>query len=158
MLDEPKKASCCPNMTPFILMIALSVHSLFEGLALGLTKEEKDVVNIVIAILVHKGAAGCSLGIALTRSFPEDKKLCVQLVTVFSAATPIGVGIGMAIANAGDIYDVIFSSIAAGTFIYIACTEMVVHEFSVAGNRYWKFAAFFFGATFINLLWLMPGS
>lgn len=31
-----KKSSCCPNMTPFILMIALSVHSIFEGLALGL--------------------------------------------------------------------------------------------------------------------------
>jgi len=33
---EQSKKSCCPNLTPFVLMIALSVHSIFEGLALGL--------------------------------------------------------------------------------------------------------------------------
>ena len=36
MQELKQKNSCCPNMTPFILMIALSVHSIFEGLALGL--------------------------------------------------------------------------------------------------------------------------
>ena len=30
-----KKPRCC-NMTPYILMLALSVHAAFEGLALGL--------------------------------------------------------------------------------------------------------------------------
>jgi len=40
MADIKKKSSCCPNMTPFILMIALSVHSVFEGLALGLQLNE----------------------------------------------------------------------------------------------------------------------
>ena len=45
-------------MTPFILMIALSVHSIFEGLALGLATTEAAVMNMVIAILAHKGAAG----------------------------------------------------------------------------------------------------
>ena len=42
-------------MTPYILMIALSVHSIFEGLALGLTKDEGDLINIEIAILVVVG-------------------------------------------------------------------------------------------------------
>ena len=93
-------------MTPFILMIALSVHSIFEGLACGLTKQEGDLINIVIAILVHKGAAGCSLGISLVKTFPEDLMLCRKLVLVFSLATPLGVLIGMAVANAGDIYEV----------------------------------------------------
>ena len=36
---KKQKESCCPNMTPFILMIALSVHSVFEGLAVGLAKD-----------------------------------------------------------------------------------------------------------------------
>jgi len=34
-VEEVKKSSSC-NLTPFILMIALSVHSCFEGLAAGL--------------------------------------------------------------------------------------------------------------------------
>lgn len=35
--EELRKAgSCCPNMAPFVLMLALSVHAIFEGLAVGL--------------------------------------------------------------------------------------------------------------------------
>ena len=63
-------------MTPFVLMIALSVHSIFEGIALGLGKTEAAVMNMVIAILVHKGAAGSSLGISLVKAFPDNFKLC----------------------------------------------------------------------------------
>jgi len=142
-------------MTPFILMIALSVHSIFEGLALGLTTNEKELINLVIAILVHKGAAGCSLGISLVKTFPDDLVLCRQLVTVFALATPIGVGIGMAVATAGEVYEVIFNSIAAGSFLYIACSEVIVEEFSIPGNRYWKLLAFLIGAALITLLWFL---
>ena len=35
---KTKETTCCPNMTPYILLMALSVHSLFEGLATGLQK------------------------------------------------------------------------------------------------------------------------
>ena len=63
-------------MTPFILMIALSVHSIFEGLAVGLATEMKDCVNMVIAIVIHKEAAGISLGISLVKTFPDDFRLC----------------------------------------------------------------------------------
>lgn len=155
-MDEmKKKTSCCPNMTPFILMIALSVHSIFEGLALGLQTDISSVLNIVIAICIHKGAAASSLGISLVKTFPDDFRLCRQLVLLFAIATPLGVGLGMLVANAGDIYEVIFSSIAAGSFIYIACSEVVVEEFSIPGNRYWKLLAFLVGASIITMLWFL---
>jgi zinc transporter ZupT len=39
-VETPAKKEKEPfNFLPFVLMIALSVHSLFEGLALGLMKE-----------------------------------------------------------------------------------------------------------------------
>ena len=142
-------------MTPFILMIALSVHSVFEGLALGLQLNEAQVINIVIAILVHKGAAGSSLGISLVKTFPTNFRLCRQMIVIFSLATPLGVLIGMAIANAGDIYDIIFSSIAAGSFVYIACSEVIVEEFSIPGNRWLKLLAFLVGAAIITCLWFL---
>ena len=153
--EAKKSSSCCPNMTPFILMIALSVHSIFEGLALGLAQDEASVINMLIAILIHKGAAGSSLGISLVKTFPDNFRLCRQLIGVFSIATPLGVAIGMAVVNAGEIYDVIFSSIAAGSFVYIACSEVIVEEFSIPGNRYWKLLAFLLGATIITLLWFL---
>ena len=142
-------------MTPFILMMALSVHSIFEGLAVGLAKTEAACLNMVIAIVVHKSAAGLSLGISLVKTFPDDFKICRWCVLIFSCATPLGVGIGMGVANAGDIYDIIFSSIAAGTFLYISCTEVIVEEFSIPGNRWWKLLAFLFGALFIIMLWFI---
>ena len=142
-------------MTPFILMIALSVHSVFEGLALGLSKVESEVMNMVIAILAHKGAAGLSLGISLIKTFPDDHALCRWLVFTFSIATPIGVLLGMVLANAGDIYEIVFSSLAAGTFVYIGCSEVVVEEFSVPGYRMIKFIFFLIGAAFIICLWFL---
>ena len=105
--------------------------------------------------MVHKGAASSSLGISLVKTFPDNFKLCRWLIFTFSLATPLGVGIGMAVVNAGDIYDVIFSSLAAGSFVYIACTEVIVEEFSIPGNRYWKLLAFLIGAAIITLLWFL---
>lgn len=142
-------------MTPFILMIALSVHSIFEGLALGLQSDMASLTNMLIAICIHKGAAASSLGISLVKTFPDNFRLCRQLVFLFSLATPIGVGLGIAVSNAGDIYEIVFSSIAAGSFVYIACSEVVVEEFSIPGNRYWKLLAFLLGATVITMLWFL---
>mmetsp|Transcript_22729 Transcript_22729/g.16098 ORF Transcript_22729/g.16098 Transcript_22729/m.16098 type:complete len:80 (-) Transcript_22729:206-445(-) len=76
-------------------MIALSVHSIFEGLALGLEKNRANVINIIIAICIHKGAAGSSLGISLVKTFPNDFKVVRICVLIFSLATPIGVIIGI---------------------------------------------------------------
>jgi len=155
MADMKKKSSCCPNMTPFILMIALSVHSIFEGLALGLQPDMPSVVNMLLAIVIHKGAASSSLGISLVKTFPNDFSLCRKLILLFSFATPLGVIIGMCVINAGDIYTIVFSSIAAGSFVYIACSEVIVEEFAIPGNRWWKLLAFLFGATVITLLWFL---
>ena len=142
-------------MTPFILMLALSVHSVFEGLALGMAKDMTSTLDMVIAICIHKGAAGTSLGISLVKTFPDNFRLCRQMILIFALATPLGVGIGMAVVKAGEIYDVIFSSIAAGSFLYIACSEVIIEEFSIPGNRYWKLLAFLLGAAIITLLWFL---
>ena len=139
-------------------MLALSVHSLFEGIAVGISMEMIQVVNMVIAILVHKGAAGSSLGISLVKTFPDDFTTVRKLCFVFAIATPVGVGIGMLAAQAGEVYDVVFSSLAGGTFIYIACSEMIVEEFSVPGGRYWKLLAYLLGALMITMLFFLPGS
>ena len=84
-------------MTPFILMIALSLHSCFEGLAAGLQMNLQAVLNIIFAVVIHKSAAASSLGISLVRTFPNNFKLVRWLIFVFSMATPLGVALGMAL-------------------------------------------------------------
>jgi len=49
------------NLTPFLLLIALSLHGFFEGLALGIQKESEDVLFLGIAILSHKWAESFTL-------------------------------------------------------------------------------------------------
>jgi len=151
------KEPCC-NATPYVLMIALSVHATFEGLALGLQSTMLSVLDIVLAIGIHKGAASSALGISLVKTFPNDFGLVRKLVFVFSMATPVGIVIGILVSGAGEIYDVIFSSLAAGTFVYIGCTEIIVEEFSVPGDRWLKLGFFVFGAMIITCLSFIKGA
>lgn len=112
----------------------------------------------MLAIFVHKGAAGSALGISLVKAFPNDFRLVRWLVAIFAMATPLGIVIGILASRAGVIVDVIFSSLAAGTFVYIGCTEIIVSEFSMPGNRWAKFFALIVGATIITCLFFIPGS
>jgi len=49
------------NLTPFLLLIALSFHGFFEGLALGIQTHVKDTLFLAIAILAHKWAEAFTL-------------------------------------------------------------------------------------------------
>lgn len=152
---SPKKKGCCScNVTPFVLMIALSVHAIFEGLALGLSGEFSDTLNIVIAIVIHKGAASSSLGISLVKTFPDDFTTVRWLLFIFALASPLGTILGIFL-QTGDIVEITFTSLAAGSFIYIACSEVIVQEFSMPGNRWWKLLAFLVGATIISSLFFI---
>ena len=116
-------------------MIALSTHSVFEGIALGLTPELAGLINMIIGLVVHKGPAAMSLGISLSKRFKEkrDQRKAIMFVILFAFATPIGIGIGMLLQSANNLVEVLFSSFAGGTFIYIAASEVIVEEFSIMG-------------------------
>jgi zinc transporter ZupT len=45
---------------------------------------------------------------------------------VFSVTAPIGIIISFLIYRTNLVVDVIFLSISGGTFIYVACTEVIV--------------------------------
>jgi len=142
-----------------MLMVALSIHSIFEGVATGISTDLTIVLDMIIAIVVHKGAAGSALGINLIKNFPEDFRLVRQLVFIFAIATPLGVFIGMLAAHAGEAVNVIMSSLAAGTFIYIGATEMVVLEFANGAPYKWsKMVAYLCGAALITSLCFMKNS
>jgi zinc transporter ZupT len=63
--------------------------------------------------------------------------------------------IGLIVFNAGALLNIVFNSMAGGTFIYIAASEVVVEEFSVGRYKWWKTLAFLLGAAVIFLLWFL---
>jgi len=51
-----------------LLLIALSIHGLFAGIAIGITTDNREVIDLTIAILLHKWAEAMTLGISLAKS------------------------------------------------------------------------------------------
>jgi len=47
-------------------------------------------------------------------------------ITIFSLTAPIGIVIGINIFKTSLVVDTVVLSISGGTFIYVACTEVIV--------------------------------
>ena len=87
------------NPTPYILLIALSLHAFIAGMALGLTTEDKEIVVTFIAIISHKATAAISLGISLIKSGVKRAQY-FRLILLFSFTTPLGVLTGLFVGKA----------------------------------------------------------
>lgn len=57
----PKEFKPKSNLTPFLLLIALSLHGFFEGIALGIQSEFQGTIFLFIAIVSHKWAEALTL-------------------------------------------------------------------------------------------------
>lgn len=156
--EDEKKGMCkdC-NFTPFVLMMALSFHAIFEGLACGLNPSPQVSIDLMIAITLHKYAEAMSLSIAMQRAM-FDHKLIIKLMFIFCFATPLGMSLGLILQNAPEIITVTFTSLCGGTFLYIACSEVITEEFSLPGGRWFKLLSFLIGAAIITMLWLLDKS
>lgn len=49
------------NMKTYLLLMALSVHAIFEGIALGIMDEEREIFYMILAIASHKWVEGVSI-------------------------------------------------------------------------------------------------
>mmetsp|Transcript_5043 Transcript_5043/g.4618 ORF Transcript_5043/g.4618 Transcript_5043/m.4618 type:complete len:87 (-) Transcript_5043:63-323(-) len=86
-------------MMSLVLLIALTTHALFEGIALGLTATMQATLNIMLGLLFHKVPSSISLGISLSKAFclEHEQRKALFLTVVFASATPIGIATGMII-------------------------------------------------------------
>ena len=66
-----------------------------------------------------------------------------------------GTIMGILLGTAPDIVGIVFMSLAGGSFIYVACSELIVEEFSTPGKKWLKLLAFCLGAIFVGLLLLL---
>jgi len=112
----------------------------------------------IVAIFMHKGAAGMSLGISMTKAFPDRNKFVISLMALFSIFTPIGIVIGWSLDNGSDITELIFNCLAGGTFLYISCSEVIIEEFSLPNLKLVKLFFFIVGIALIaSLKFIDPG-
>lgn len=125
-----------------ILVLALSVHSIFEGMAVGLQSTAQSVIDIFTALILHKCVLAFSLGLNLIQS---DLSLFGMLKSnlIFSIMSPLGIGIGMGITDGDSNHSTalaagLLQGIACGTFIYVTFFEVLPHEMNSSQDRLLK--------------------
>jgi len=130
------------SLRSIMLLLALSFHSVFEGLAIGLQDSSGQLISIFTAVILHKAVMAFSLGLNIAQSDLSPKSFVISNI-MFSISSPIGVGIGIAVSDLPsslpqDICNGILQGIAGGTFLYITFFEVLPHELNVPNKRLWK--------------------
>ena len=125
------------GITPYLLLITLSIHSFIAGVTLGISSSSGAAV-LLVAILAHKGAAGFALGSTFQKAAVPIRTRIPALL-FFVGSTPLGVilgglaidlfGLGSGVAEAW------FKAVASGTFLYIATLDVVREEFFPGGSN-----------------------
>ncbi|XP_041918556.1 zinc transporter ZIP1 [Alosa sapidissima] len=115
----------------FILFLSLSLHSVFEGLAIGLQTTKSQVMEICIAILIHKSIIVFSLSVKLVQSAVPPLWVAAY-VLVFALMSPMGIAVGIGVMEAqlasSALIQAVLEGLAAGTFVYITFLEILPHE------------------------------
>ena len=138
-------------ITPYILLIALSIHGSIEGIALGVMNTLKECSILFTAILLHKWAEAFALGISFYKSGTEKNNF-INMIILFTFFGPLGIIIGMIFSDAGNLMKGILLGISGGTFIYVAASEIIVEEFSLSKKIHVKYFWFLFGGILTFLL------
>ena len=138
-------------LTPYILLIALSLHGLFEGTALGVMTKMRTTLFLFIAILAHKWAESFALGLSFYRS-GTNKGTFIKMILLFSLFTPIGITVGLICAGTSYLLQGILLSVSGGTFLYVSASEVIVEEFAITKYRYTKYFFYLCGGVLVGLL------
>jgi zinc transporter ZupT len=156
-------------LASIILLLALSIHSIFEGLAIGVSPDMSEVMSTAAAVLAHKGFAGYALGSSMIASQMDDNHFIV-LVLIFAFCSILGIFLGMLFeqfstgGNAATVTGII-QAMVGGTFLYVSIVEIGMKEImmyrhsetskndlSPKAMDLWKLVAFLTGYILMSML------
>ncbi|NXX44651.1 S39A3 protein, partial [Tricholaema leucomelas] len=132
------------------LVFALSTHSIFEGLALGLQEEGGKVMSLFLGVAIHETLVAVALGISMAKSSLPMRD-AVKLAATVSLMIPLGISIGMGIESsqntASSIVSLLLQGMAGGTFLFITFFEILVKELEEKNHRLLKVLFLLLGYT-----------
>ncbi|XP_043909924.1 zinc transporter ZIP3 [Protopterus annectens] len=132
------------------LVFALSAHSIFEGLALGLQEEGSKVINLFIGVAVHELLVAIALGFTMAKaslSVKDAAKLAVTVSLMIPLGIVVGIGIQSVENSASSIASVILQGLATGTFLFITFFEILAKELEDKHDRLLKVLFLILGYT-----------
>ncbi|KAK7065557.1 hypothetical protein SK128_005704, partial [Halocaridina rubra] len=116
-----------------IFLIALGIHSVFEGMAVGLQTQKEKVMELFVAVLVHEMVMAFTFGMEVSKSNALTRWNKITYVLIFTSTIPVGVAIGYVLQNTPsehrEIVSAVFEAFATGIFIHVIFIEVLAHEF-----------------------------
>ncbi|KHN78888.1 Zinc transporter ZIP3 [Toxocara canis] len=110
-------------------VLAISFHSVIEGLALGVQDDAAELSALFISLMVHKVIVAFSVGLQLGRTHAHALGWVCGSLLLLALMSPLGGLIGMFVQNAQmdtklkDFIILIMQGLAVGTFIYVTFFE-----------------------------------
>lgn len=124
-----------------VFLIALSTHTVFEGLALGLQSNADHALALLGAVLIHKAIISFTVGVRFADSYRSVRLAAISLV-ILAAMAPLGVVVGIAVSefrwstsgSGTDLVRVGMQGVATGTFLYVTFFEVFPEQLKDKGN------------------------
>ena len=129
------------GLRAFLLLIALSFHTIFDGLAVGLQESDSEVWAVFAAITIHKSIIAFCIGLEIFQTSRDRILQALLLLGVFAIMSPIGIGVGIGITSgSGDqlarlLASSILQGLAGGTFMYVTFLEILSLHIGHHGER-----------------------
>ncbi|XP_060519411.1 zinc transporter ZIP1-like [Cylas formicarius] len=111
-----------------LVVLALSIHELFEGLSVGLESSAANVWYMFGAVSAHKLVIAFCIGVELVTSGLRTP-LVVVYVFIFAVVSPLGIGAGILLSDSemtsADTVSAILQGLASGTLLYVVFFEIL---------------------------------
>ncbi|KYN38834.1 Zinc transporter ZIP3 [Trachymyrmex septentrionalis] len=113
------------SLRGLLIVLGLSVHELFEGLAIGLESSANHVWYMFLAVASHKFVIAFCIGVELIASRTRPY-LSVIYTCAFAVVSPLGIGIGMALVGGGSAAaSGPMAGLASGTLLFVVFFEIL---------------------------------
>jgi zinc transporter 1/2/3 len=93
--DDESVSAAIRNL---LIVVAISFHGVFEGLAIGLQGTEKDVWALFLAVSLHECTILFCIGVELISAETRVGRM-VTYILVVSLVSPLGIAIGIVISE-----------------------------------------------------------
>nr|CAD7437848.1 unnamed protein product [Timema bartmani] len=119
----------------FLIVLALSIHELFEGLAVGLERTSGEAWYMLGAVAAHKLVIAFCVSVEMVSTRVST---CLSLIYVctFSLVTPMGIGAGLLLTESAKdgATNTVLQGLATGTLLFVVFFEILNRQRKSGGH------------------------